>query len=242
MPVAPASTEMNLCNIPTHTNAEPKGPGFSIATPLDDDGKNQGYECNETVNLTVAGLAGDHGGGHGVNPGQTIEVHWVHTTCGNAPGHSLAPWITCASPQVRVETQVFVVVKGPNALDFSDFAYDGNRVGGLHQPKALPTGPGEPVQFRGSTTGPDYDSGSEDGDVGSRFTVTWCVRPDGTVNIFKQDHSHGVRQRVINPDPLSRTGGRPGLRPAEPANGSSNPLALRGSDRAGRLRLCPPAC
>lgn len=28
--LAPSSTEMNLCNIHTHTNAEHKGPGFSV--------------------------------------------------------------------------------------------------------------------------------------------------------------------------------------------------------------------
>ena len=29
-PFAPASADMNLCNIHTHTNAEHKGPGFSV--------------------------------------------------------------------------------------------------------------------------------------------------------------------------------------------------------------------
>ncbi len=29
-PMAPPASEMNLCNIHTHTNAEHKGPGFSV--------------------------------------------------------------------------------------------------------------------------------------------------------------------------------------------------------------------
>jgi hypothetical protein len=40
--------------------------------------------------------------------------------------------------------------------------------------------------------------GGEDGDG---------MRPDGTVNVFKEAHSHGVRQLVVNPDLLSQIGG-----------------------------------
>ena len=52
--MAPASTEMNLCNIHTHTNAEHKGPGFSVFVNDSDYG---GYACNGTGDLTDAELA-----------------------------------------------------------------------------------------------------------------------------------------------------------------------------------------
>ena len=36
--LAPEASEMNLCNIHTHTNAEHKGPGFSVFVSAADDG------------------------------------------------------------------------------------------------------------------------------------------------------------------------------------------------------------
>jgi len=51
--MAPASTEMNLCNIHTHTNAEHKGPGFSVFVNDTDYG---GYACNDAANLTATEL------------------------------------------------------------------------------------------------------------------------------------------------------------------------------------------
>jgi hypothetical protein len=52
--MAPASTQMNLCNIHTHTNAEHKGPGFEMFVNDSDYG---GYACNATADLTDAELA-----------------------------------------------------------------------------------------------------------------------------------------------------------------------------------------
>ena len=36
--MAPPASEMNLCNIHTHTNAEHKGPGFSVFVDASDNG------------------------------------------------------------------------------------------------------------------------------------------------------------------------------------------------------------
>ena len=211
--LAPAASEMNLCNIHTHTNAEHKGPGFSVYAG---DGEHGGYRCNETADLTEAELkdpTGGHGAFHGVKPGDTIEVHWVHTSCDVAPGEGLGACLSdaCANPQLRVETQVFLVVNDPKALDFNDFAYGGNKVKGLHQAKALPNGTGKPVVFAGSTTGPKYTQSAC-----SPLQVTWSVRPKcarldiGSLhkwaekgNVFKETHSHGVRQLVTAPELLS---------------------------------------
>lgn len=209
--LAPDVSEMNLCDIHTHTNAEHKGPGFTVFAGKGEYG---GFKCNETDRLTEAELK-DPGelAYHGVKPGDTIEVHWVYTSCEAGPGPGLGSCLTdaCANPQLRVESQVFLVVNDPKALDFMDFAYGGNIVNGFYQAKALPTGTGEPVRFAGSTTGPSYTQ-----EVCSPLQVTWSVRPQCAKldinslnrwaengNVFKEDHSHGVRQLVTAPELLA---------------------------------------
>jgi hypothetical protein len=208
--MAPASTTMNLCNIHSHTNAEHKGPGFEVFVNNTDNG---GFACNGTADLTAAEKAPYAGNDYkGANPGDTIEVHWVHTTCDTEPGESLAPCVSCDNPTLRVETQVFLVVNDRSAADFMDYAYGGNQVGGLHQPKSLPTGTGTPVQFLGSTTGPSYTQS-----VCSPAQVTWSVRPQcqkldvasldawaESGNVFNETKSHGVRQLVTAPELLSQ--------------------------------------
>ncbi|MEM8814043.1 MAG: delta-class carbonic anhydrase, partial [Pseudomonadota bacterium] len=211
--IAPDSSSLNLCNIHTHTNAEHKGPDFGVFAGATEHG---GYQCNGSDQLTEAELA-DPSDGHGaygnVKPGDTIEVHWVFSSCDITPGKGLGSCLSesCANPQLRVEAQVFLVVNDENALDFADFAYANNVVDGLHQPRALPTGTGTPVVFRGSTTGPSYTEAKC-----SPFQVTWSVRPqcakvdinslhkwakDG--NVFEEDHSHGVRQLVTSEELLA---------------------------------------
>ena len=211
--LAPPVSKLNLCNIHTHTNAEHKGPGFSVFAG---DSEHGGFKCNETDALTEAELkdpAGGHGAFQGIKPGDTIEVHWVYTSCDVSPGKGLTSCFSdaCVNPQLRVEAQVFLVVNDANALDFADFAYDGNVVGGRHQAKKLPGGTGEPVVFAGSTTGPQYTQS-----VCSPMQVTWSVRPNCAKvdvnslyewaragNIFEEDHSHGVRQLVTAPELLA---------------------------------------
>ncbi len=211
--LAAAASAMNLCNIHFHTNAEHKGPGFSVFAG---GGKHGGYQCNETASLSEAELAGPahgHGACHNLKPGDTVEVHWVHTSCDVTPGEGLGSCLSeqCANPQLRVETQVFLAVNDPNALNFMDFAYDGNVANGLHQAKALPTGTGEPVVFLGSTTGPTYTETKC-----SPLQVSWSVRPacakidinslnkwcEG--NVFNEHHAHGVRQLMTAPELLSQ--------------------------------------
>ena len=209
---APAASRMNLCNLHTHTNAEHKGPGFSISAG---SGEHGGWTCNETTSLTDAELAEPEGTAafKGVKPGDTIEIHWVYSSCDVSPGEGLGSCLSeaCANPQLRVEAQVFLVVNDSNALDFADFAYAGNVVGGLHQAKTLPTGTGAPIVFAGSTTGPSYTESKC-----SPLQVTWSVRPSCTKldlnslqrwaadgNVFKEDHSHGVRQLVTAPELLA---------------------------------------
>ncbi len=216
--MAPESEQMNLCNIHTHTNAEHKGPGFSVYAG---DGVNGGYQCNDTADLTEAELTDPTGGTgafKGVKPGDTIEVHWVHSSCDISPGEGLGSCLseTCTDPLLRVEAQVFLVVNDTQALDFNDFVYDKTlydetKSNGLHQPKALPADTGTPVVFRGSTTGPSYTQSAC-----SPLHVTWSVRPScarvdisslhawaAKGNVFNETKSHGVRQLVTAPELLS---------------------------------------
>lgn len=208
-PRAPAASAMNLCNIHFHANAEHKGPGFSLFAGK---GEHGGFKCNDTPKLTPAELkAPDHGACHGIKPGDTIEVHWVHSSCNVAPGAGLEACSSpaCANPVLRVEAQVFLVVNDPKALSFAAFDYGGRAASGLHQAKALP--PGTPVVFAGSTTGPKYTQ-----KVCSPIQATWSVRPACAKidinslnawcakNVFKEDHAHGVRDLVVAPELLEK--------------------------------------
>ena len=109
------------------------------------------------------------------------------------------------------EAQAFLVVNDPAALDFTTMAYGGNVVDGRHQTKSIPSATGEPVLFRGSTTGPSYDQSNC-----SSARVTWNVRPQCARldikslhrwaeqgNAFNETGSHGVRQLVTAPELLS---------------------------------------
>ncbi|MBY6166130.1 cadmium carbonic anhydrase [Pseudooceanicola nitratireducens] len=215
-PAAPPPDQMNLCNIHMHTNAEHRGPGFMSAAVKDGASGAGGYICNNADQLTPAELedpAFGHGTFDGVKPGDTIEVHWVYSSCDVAPGPGLGSCLSpaCANPTLRVESQVFLVVNDPYALDFMAFAHGGHQAEGRPQPRSLPLDTGTPVVFAGSTTGPKYDQATC-----SPLQVTWSVRPrcarvDITSiyewalegNVFEEDHSHGVRALVTAPELLS---------------------------------------
>ncbi len=212
---APPSSQMNLCNIHFHNNAEHKGGEFTTYAGNGDghgyhsgykyDGKLKPYELAATNNEICPS---DHGS---LKPGDTIEVHYVYSTAEVDPGPTLGSCLNPAinNPQLRVEAQVYVLVNDDKALDFRQLARHDVR-GGLHQATNIPKDTGTPVQYAGSTTGPSYN------EKGSPFQVTWSVRPKvkkvdiATVgawcknNVFGEDHAHGVRNLVINPYLLSR--------------------------------------
>ena len=211
---APAYTEMNLCNIHFHDGAEHQGGEFTLFAG-NGDGAGFGTGFKYAGNLTEAELApfgkavGDKGHG-GLVSGDTIEVHYVHTTAQVTPGPTLGACLSEAisNPQLRVETQVYVLVNDPAAADFVALtAHD--VVDGVHQAINIPANTGTPVQYEGSTTGPGYN------EVGSPLQVSWSVRPQVVKvniasvdawfqnNLFGEDHAHGVRNLVENPDLLS---------------------------------------
>ena len=213
----PAST-MNLCNIHFHKNAEHQGGEF---TQYAGNGDGHGYRSGYVYSggLSNAELSkvdqkigqGKHGS---LNPGDTIEVHYVYSSAQVTPGPTLGACLSEAikNPQLRVETQVYVLVNDQNALDFVELAEVGLK-GGVAQALNIPTNTGIPIQYIGSTTGPSYN------EKGSPFQVTWSVRPKVAKvniaslgrwlegNVFKEDHAHGVRNLVTNPKLLSKIGG-----------------------------------
>ena len=209
-PLAPPAEQMNLCNIHSHTNAEHKGPGFSVFVNDSDFG---GFACNATEDLTEAELTPVDGAYGNVKPGDTIEVHWVHTSCETAaPGEGLGACVpeTCTDPLLRVEAQVFLVVNDSAAADFTELAAV-RQSGGMWQTGNIPSDTGDPVTFIGSTTGPSYTQAQC-----SPAQVTWSVRPQCTKldinslhawaaegNVFNETASHAVRQLVTAPELLS---------------------------------------
>ena len=211
---APPYKKMNLCNIHFHKNAEHKGGEFTkFAGNGDGHGYLTGYQYSGS--LTKSELApanseicpGKHGS---LNSGDTIEVHYVYTTASVSPGPTLGACFNDAikNPQLRVETQVYVLVNDKTARDFSELAMHQKKEG-FYQALNIPDFTGNPIQYAGSTTGPDFN------EVGSPFQVTWSVRPKvakvniesvGTwckSNVFNEDHAHAVRNLVINADLLS---------------------------------------
>lgn len=211
---APKYTQMNLCNIHFHKNAEHKGGEFTTyAGNGDGHGYQSGYKYNsalkvqELVKTENEICPSKHGG---LLPGDTIEVHYVHSTANVNPGATLGACLneSIKNPQLRVETQVYVLVNDKNALDFNDLTKYGVK-DGFNQALNIPNNTGKGIEYQGSTTGPGYN------EKGSPFQVTWNVRPKvakvniATVgewckgNVFKEDHAHGVRNLVVNPSLLS---------------------------------------
>jgi Delta carbonic anhydrase len=215
--LSPDFKQMNLCNIHFHENAEHKAKDYSVSAGDGHDGYGGGYKCNISANLSQSEMTplakpackSAHGD---LVPGDTIEVHWVHSTADVKPGKTLGACLSekNANPDLRVEAQVFVLVNDKSALDFNTLGYGGNVVNGFHQAKAIPGNTGKPVLFTGSTTGPKYSQSTC-----SPLQVTWSVRPQCAKldinsvakwcesNEFGEDHAHGVRKLVTAPKLLS---------------------------------------
>ena len=211
---APPFTAMNLCNIHFHKSAEHAGGEFTkYAGNGDGHGHHTGYQYagaltkKELLPVDHKVCPGKYGS---LSPGDTIETHYVYSNARVKPGPTLGACLSASvkNPQLRVEAQVFVLVNDPKALDFRKLAAFG-KVNGYYQALHIPADTGTPVEYVGSTTGPGYN------EKGSPFQVTWSVRPKvakvniATVgewckgNVFKEDHAHGVRNLIINPDLLS---------------------------------------
>ncbi len=214
---APHYSQMNLCNIHFHKGAEHKGGEFTVyAGNGDGKGYGTGYlysgELSESEMMPVDVEIGKGAYG-GLKPGDTIELHYVHTSAQISPGPTLGACLSdsTANPQLRVEGHVFVLVNDTDALDFEEITMV-EMMDGYHQAINMPNNMGDPIEYPGSTTGPTYNM------MGSPLQVSWSVRPnvakvdilsvgrwlDG--NVFDEKYAHGVRNLVINPALLSNIG------------------------------------
>ncbi|RCK28846.1 delta-class carbonic anhydrase [Thalassospira lucentensis] len=211
--IAPAVDKMTLCDIHFHENAEHKGGMFTTyAGNGDGHGYGTGFKYDGKLTedeLAPIGMkvgASEHGD---LEPGDTIEIHFVYSTAKATIGNGLGTCLSDAikNPQLRVEAVVGVLVS-EGGEDFAKMA-EIEDINGLNQVPNLPTDLGKPVLYEGSTTGPGYN------EKGSPFQVTWSVRPtvvklnlasvDAWLkdNPFGENHAHGVRNLVTNPDLLS---------------------------------------
>jgi len=194
---APAAADMNLCNIHFHRNAEHKAAAYSIYVK---DEEHSGWACREPAAGRLENEHAEYEGCLGIAAGDTIEVHWVYTTCdiesaGVTPmggGLSACMTTTCANPQLRVMAQVFTLQKN-GELKFA----------------GAPTNTSDPtVEYIGSTTGPSYNN-----EHCSQFQVTWDVNATChsldiddfsrwcSNNVYHENHAHGVRE-LVTPEAL----------------------------------------
>lgn len=211
---APPVTEMALCDIHFHENAEHKGGAFTTyAGNGNGEGIGTGFKYDgELTEAELAPLdrkvgASEHGD---LVPGDTVEIHFVHSTAQATLGNGLGTCLndSIGNPQLRVEAVIAVLVNDPAAADFTEIAQIAE-LNGLNQVPNLPSNLGTPVVYDGSTTGPKYN------ETGSPFQVTWSVRPEvlkidiNSVdtwladNVFDEEHAHGARNLVTNLDLLS---------------------------------------
>jgi len=185
---APPAAEMNLCNVHFHKFAEHKAAAYSVRMGTGDQA---GFACagHAPQEPGVGEDSPEEGPGcRAVAVGDTIEVHWVFTTCNVKPGPGLESCGSCPNQRLRVETAIFYLTgEGGVGLDFA--------------PPATAA-----VRYKGSTTGPKFND-----ENCSPAQVTWNVRRDCSPlrlaslnhwcenegkNVYKEDHGHGVRRLV----------------------------------------------
>lgn len=211
---APRRSELNLCNIHFHKNAEHKGGEFTTyAGNGDGKGHNTGYVYDGK--LSAAQLKPVEGNicaakTDSLKVGDTLEVHFVYSSAQVNPGPTLGACLadSTMNPAFRVEGQVIVLANDKQAVNFGELAKV-ELVNGYYQAPNIPTNRGIPIEYLGSTTGPAYN------EKASPIQVSWSVRPFVAVvdinsvanwcddNVFNEDHAHGVRNLVQNPKLLS---------------------------------------
>ncbi|MEW6600570.1 MAG: delta-class carbonic anhydrase [Nitrospirota bacterium] len=197
---APSIADMNLCNIHFHRNAEHKAAAYSTYVA---DGDNSGWACKEPAAGRLEEKHAEYNGCEGIAEGDTIEVHWVYTTCdintdGVKPmGGGLNACMTnmCPNPELRVVAQVYLLEKNGKAK-FSNSPI-------AHKD---PT-----VVYTGSTTGTSWNNHHC-----SPLQVTWDVKTTcDTLDIdnfskwcgdnkYHEKHAHGVRELVTSEKLLSK--------------------------------------
>jgi hypothetical protein len=198
--VAPPPSFLNLCNIHFHRNAEHKAAAFSTYV---EDGEHSGWACKEPAAGRLEMKEAEYNGCDGIAPGDTIEVHWVYTSCnikaaGVTPmggGLSACMTTTCSNPDLRVVAQVFLLEKG-----------------GEEKFSTSPPAHSDPtVIYIGSTTGTSYSNTNCSPLQGTWDVKTTCSNLDiddfskwCRENEYKDHHAHGVRELVTSEALLSK--------------------------------------
>lgn len=212
--MAPNRSQLNLCNIHFHKNAEHRGGDFTTyAGHGNSKGSNTGFLYNgelTAAQLTPVSAKMCGAKGRSLRAGDTLEVHFVYSSAQVQPGPTLGACLakSTMNPSLRVEAQVVVLANDKNALDFK-YLTQVVKVNGYSQAPNIPSNTGIPIEYLGSTTGPSYN------EKASALQVSWSVRPEVAVvnidsvgqwctdNEFKEDHAHGVRNLVLNPKLIS---------------------------------------
>lgn len=213
---APNRSEMELCNIHFHKFAEHRGGDFTTyAGNGSGAGINTGFVWDgqltaEQLKPIGKKVCTGQGMDQALDVGDTVEVHWVHSSSQIRPGETLASCLNdnVMNPALRVEGQVIVLANDPNALDFRELAKV-EEINGYDQAPNIPRNTGNPIEYLGSTTGPSYN------EKASTIKVTWSVRPRVAVvdinsvgewcegNVFNENYGHKVRNLVTNHKLLS---------------------------------------
>ncbi len=203
---AKKAKKMNLCNIHYHWNAEHKSAAFSTYVGAGDEHSGWAIVAPKSIDPDyraehdISHLLDDEDAHEiGIIPGDTIEVHWVHTSCNVNfedldPVNGLNNCVTnvCANPQLRVMTQVFKVVDHDADVTSMEEPMD-------HEDAR--------VVYTGSTTGDGYNN-----DHCSPYQVTWDVKKTtATIDAHvlaewsheMGEHGHGVRELVTRSELLS---------------------------------------
>jgi len=194
---------MRLCDIHFHKPGEHKIPA-TIPAP----GRPTGFVCSGAALAEPHQTGGEEPeqvGCQNVQVGDTIEVHWVYTTCDVEPAPTLDSCFseTCKNPQLRAEAQVFRLTPPgyPGADNWATAGY--SRLPPMARVPGI-------VEYLGSTTGDAYDDTKC-----SPFQVVFTVRPGCRLltlaslnqwcanNPFNENHPHGVRKLVTLPSMLS---------------------------------------
>ncbi|MBF0274486.1 MAG: cadmium carbonic anhydrase [Nitrospinae bacterium] len=198
---APSIENMDICNVHFHRNAEHKSAAYSTFV---EDGDHSGWACQAPAKGRLEEKHASYNGCEGITEGDTVEVHWVHTSCdvsakGAKPlggGLNACLTTTCSNPELRVVAQVFLLQKN-GTLKFVESKPIENK--------------GHSVVYTGSTTGTSYSN-----DDCSPFQVTWDVKKECETldidsftkwcsdNQYKENHAHGVRKLVTSETLLSK--------------------------------------
>jgi hypothetical protein len=212
---APPFEALNLCNVHFHRGAEHRGHGFLDPA---DPAENRDFVCNEDPEIEATKeryrpTRGKEVECSELSPNDTIEIHWVFTSCPVNTERTSLNACLCDGQQLRVESQVFLLSDKDTAVKMSELAEFGkNNTGSSPVPAPVQSilKNRDSVEYLGSTTGPHFTN-----EVCSPFLVTWNVRKNCEKlsvkelknwcedNEFKAEAAHGARGLVTDRTRLS---------------------------------------